>query len=686
MVIGMVRGHPHLQTSAHGVAPADDRMSEQTSEEERSQGVSAAEEKVRHDWLRISGIRRRTENSVIVASINHKTPGVRKGSTFRTCLLPLAATGIMMSYALSPHINRRLQSQLLIFESTHFLKQNRMNSRFSAVPTVARQEANVIVPIKQQITAITGEVAIHHSYDLKLKLVLVLHTEERLGLKWSIRYNLPWVSYESIDPVKSPQKAFEYKVVLYRRSHPQNTAHDDGFRYVYTTLSATQHTLGNVFMLEQDLRLRLEGLCTDHYSTYPRFWDPKGNLLSKDESSFQNFKKALSKAGLTDQERFRWYCGMAYYACRPIRDTSVTLARFWDCKVPIDKTVTLILRHYFNMISVPDLKKCFEQVWGMDSVKFKPKACPVEWNDERFDNPKLHELVQIGSHPEGLYEGWVTETDFEIMNDLNPEKRLQAKDLALPDMGRAEAANFNSTKQLQAEVTRTMMDQNSILAAKMMGRPCTQDAVMDRRSIDVRLPFSDLLIPSVFVSRLLKSYGLLWEVRRVLLSGYIVRRSHLAALTTSQQSQMTPHNQARRPTLNRRETWQVDYFGYMEMVNNHMERYESYLKRLATKQGCTVVLETRIDYSLLPWAFPYTWLAPALEYRWVTYEPAGGIMNGETTVFKPFERKIPTKFEVLLDVFVEKVVFGLGDATVETTDIDDPDTLELEDENEDEEL
>ena len=53
------------------------------------------------------------------------------------------------------------------------------------------------------------------------------------------------------------------------------------------------------------------------------------------------------------------------------------------------------------------------------------------------------------------------------------------------------------------------------------------------------------------------------------------------------------------------------------------------------------------------------------------------------TVFKPFERKIPTKLEVLLDVLVEKVVFGLGEAIVTEVDMNNPDTLELQGESED---
>ncbi|KAF7362644.1 hypothetical protein MVEN_00613500 [Mycena venus] len=539
-----------------------------------------------------------------------------------------------------------------------------MSSNQSPIPTVDRATTPKVV-VEEEAGDIpggfvaVGEATITPAYPTRTN-------ETVLTLKWYMKNKLPWVvNSEPYSKTASPPK-FEYKVIVYRRRYKDNKSRDDGFRYVYTTLSPARSTYGNIFMRLDDLRHRLEGSCTDYYSTYPPFWDAQGNVVSKGDSIFTEFTKKLS-----DQDRFRRYCAMAHYACCPIRDTAVTLMRFWDYKIPDGKTVGLLLRHSSRITAI-NLRRCFEQVVGMDSVAFKPELDLAEWDHSCFQNPQFHRLVQIGSHPENIYQAWVTETDLAIMNNIvmingKPGKRLQAGDLPLPSTAKLAQQAIAST--VRADMTRTKIDQNSILSAKMIGRECTQDAVMGTGSIKL----AEILWPNLDSWKGVSE----WLHRSAFSFGGIANGTGTINDLNKDPEEGPPSNSQSKENL---------VFGTYE-TNTLMIRYESYIKRLATKRELTVFLQTRIDYSPLSWAvFPadsYAWLAPALKYSWVIKD-RNGVMVGEPmgTVFKPFERKIVTKLEVLLDVLVEKVVFNLGAATVAATDMSNANVLELEDESE----
>ncbi|KAJ7505986.1 hypothetical protein B0H11DRAFT_2219918 [Mycena galericulata] len=349
--------------------------------------------------------------------------------------------------------------------------------------------------------------------------------------------------------------------------------------------------------------------------------------------------------------------------------------RFWDYKIPDGKTVGLLLRHSSRITAI-DLQGCFEQVVGMDSVAFKPELHLVDWNAPCFENPQFDHLVQIGSHPENIYQAWVTEADLAIMNNITmingkPGKRLQADDLPLPHNAElAQQANAIFPSTVRADMTRTRIDQNSILSAKMIGRECTQDVVMDKKG---SIKLAEILWPDLDSWKGVSE----WLHRSAFSFGGIDNGTGTTKDLKKDPEEGPPSNSQSKENL---------VFGTYE-TNTLMIRYESYIKRLATKQGLTVFLQTRIDYDPLSWAvFPadsYAWLAPALKYRWMIKDQ-NGVMTGEPIgiVFKPFERKIVTKLEILLDVLVEKVVFNLGAATVAATDMSNANVLELEDESE----
>ncbi|KAK7047910.1 hypothetical protein VNI00_006238 [Paramarasmius palmivorus] len=414
-------------------------------------------------------------------------------------------------------------------------------------------------------------------------------------------------------------------------------------------------SLDAIRVVHKEMAEALEGAGTvDNCSHFP-VWDDRGTLLSPLTSAkFLGKLLAPLHSQLMDQTPssnlprfiFGRFCKLLYSAAvGPLPEWDV-MARYWnkpiEPKVHFWYQLPAVLHNRLTAIAGYQWRKAIKtahkNVWDAVSKDgMEQKFIPAD--EAKFLSGDLKGYHKLGSHPQGLYTVYVSDSDWGRMM----EKYIRPSKWEMPTDGWDPT---NQDLDIQENgLTWACVTKAKVANARFWGRATGQVQLMGAPASEMAnricLPKGGEQPKFEWLHRCAFSFG------------------GVGGSDTGPDSAQATGNLV---------------LGTAE-ANTTMMRYESYIKRLAHRQFLQqggVYVYTSLDYPGTYKQKKVFWMAPTLRYKWAISTVKDNVpgTNYRVVNFPLFSRTRPTTFEVMMDRAVEKVIFDtipyIYDALLET--------------------
>ncbi|KAF5701765.1 hypothetical protein FGLOB1_10000 [Fusarium globosum] len=503
-----------------------------------------------------------------------------------------------------------------------------------------------------------------------------------------------------------------YKMLLYRGRSKTQPLLDDNHRFVYLAPSnPNESQVGDCFIRLEEIHKRMNGQSGDYEQDYElhvenakilrdiayaptsdfkqdaenrlaalrndrggllrfRCWTVTGVPSAEDEERLSR-KLFWSMSGYQHDdcvELFRVWAGILRKSQGDKLAAKDFFGRYWDAVIPPDITgifatgfLIIIGANYTQSQNYPTMdllvdpqrdamrKDVFEgvqRVVDTTRLKFRPVlsaanvffadeltiTCAQRWSD--FGWRYLEE------HPAGLYSIVVDLPVRQFLNGAIDGKPFWKPRYDAPPQLSAQLLDGRLTKcHAPSQPTTTEVNTLSVQGTKNRPRVPTQDKCVADRGYSANLAFSDIY-PDYYPTPA--------DAKKRRVAEWLHRSafSYGGLIQGDPNSSQVPNNLV----LGTPDT------------NTVMMRYEAFVKRLAfhanNQHGCTVVVETQIEYPALEgwnenWigANQYTWLAPDLFYRYHNGDNQPRVFVDRHLY--PFNRESSMLFQALLDKSLE---------------------------------
>ncbi|KAG8822237.1 hypothetical protein FRC17_009610 [Serendipita sp. 399] len=462
---------------------------------------------------------------------------------------------------------------------------------------------------------------------------------------------------------------FAWELIQYCAHDPNDPDNVGRERFIFTGYSKDprkRHSMEGVYMRLDDLKKRIEegssgtaekdlDLLAHNKPLWP-LWLPNGNLIPVDQPN--SYFKDLEPAGATDgpQKLYINYCKLVRLA-RLNGQVYDVLARFWDMEWNPDFYIQINPGNN-NSIKQKIQKYAKEKATGDEIAKVdsgisaddKALVALIERvKSTRVFKPHIHilwgtEALQgrqyWGSHPNGLYRVW-TDKEWDPIElakvGVYSGRQARPKDGAETELAKIDQELHDRLKEKYITVaapfeTVTKLTETSIKIAKNYKRKPSQIVAMGNWS------------PNDFVRAW-------WNVKKGEKAAEWLHRSAWSYGGLYNNGKVDPQSSQvmRNLVIGTHET------------NTMMIRVEIFVKRLAqyaTQNGkppVTVTVTTRNGVHGKD-SQRYSWYCPKLVYNVKSSEDSLVFLD-QTYEFFPFQRRLPTRFELELDELFERMVY-----------------------------